>query len=566
MEFLQKISLKESKLFHYSVIAIFALSIFFTFSFIIFPKNIYGDGKIHSLNAIRSIGEGRLVSHQPHLIYSFADDKTIYVPISYPLMSESVFSVFYLIDQEIGLKFFSPFIAVCIFLILYNCLVDLGFFVAVIISTVSVLAISERLIMAPLIEPFLVLILLTTLFLFKKYLESNKNRYLYLSAVFISFAIISKQQGLFAFITLIFFLGIFLVFRILRKRETLNNALKIFFIFTVITVLISAPALVDQFKRNGTLAFAPGSTNLPDFFPLKNMIQPLLRSKFPANSEALEARNSRIGYDIEGRSFFETLSGFSLSPFLFFRSDNKSFMTEGYKSLLFISLIIILLWLLEQILENKLIPFWILVVCFLLEEITISYIFRTPIQQYQSFGIVLLTVLLFTSFFRVSLKERLTSKIVSVVIIFIFVFQYSRFMYPLWSSQGREDDYHEQAYKKLGIFVKQNIEQDSIFLAAETMFRFYADRDSLWINENIGDRVEKVLVSSIPKESLAYLKDLNVDFVVVDKSQLDRRGVYDYLPSEGLVTVVKDQKYFSKIYDPYNNGDLVLYKINYQNL
>ena len=71
---------------------------------------------------------------------------------------------------------------------------------------------------------------------------------------------------------------------------------------------------------------------------------------------------------------------------------------------------------------------------------------------------------------------------------------------------GREDDYHLEGYKRIGRFVNENTPENAIFLAPETSFRYYADRDTVWINESIAHLVADTIYSSNAKYAAENLK------------------------------------------------------------
>ncbi len=551
------------KIFKY-IVPIVALSIFIFFACITLRINIHGDAKFHTLFAKESAETGDLVRHNPYWIYEFQNNERIYVPIPYPLTSESLFSIIYLIGDETALKLYSPIMATIIFLLIYLCLKELSKFQSILISLLATLAISERLIMTPLIEPFLALVLLAGLFSIKKYFVSDRENYLYMSGLFFGVGAAIKQQGLFAVITIIGYFCCLFLFQYIKKTGILFNNKKVFLIFILITMTVPSVALFDQIHRNGTIAFAPGSTKLPSWLPFNSFLQPLTDSKFPSKPEALKIRYEIIGYNKEKRGLSATTKSFVLSPFLFYRSVLTSWITLPYKNLFNLILILFIFQIIKKNLFFKRnILFWLLVFLLILEEITASYILTTPVYQYHSFGIILITIIVSLSVIRFREDSRFLNSISVVLLILIFVFGYNKFILSTISDNGREDDYHIEGYKKVGEFVNNNIPKDKIFLSAETSFRYYAQRDTVWMNESIGDIVYEILIADNPQLLKGKLAILNVDFVIIDKSQNKRRGLIDYLPADGLFSKIKNNEDFIKIYDPYNDGEIEVYKVNY---
>jgi hypothetical protein len=140
---------------------------------------------------------------------------------------------------------------------------------------------------------------------------------------------------------------------------------------------------------------------------------------------------------------------------------------------------------------------------------------------------------------------------------------YINYVYPLWGQSGRESDSQLEGYKRIGNYVQTHTPSDAIFLAAETSFRYYAQRDIVWLNESIGDTVYDVISTSSDKDAIDGLRKLKASYVVINREQIQRRGVNDYLPPDGLVAYIDHSRYFTKVYDAFNNKQLVVYKINY---
>ncbi len=541
-----------------------AFCVFFFFLNITLRTNIHGDAKFHTLFAKESVETGKLARFNPYWIYDFNGGNRTYVPIAYPLTSESLFSVFYLIGSDVALKMYAPFMAAIIFLLIYLCLSELAVIQAILISFVATLAISERLVMTPLIEPLLTLVLLASIFSLKRYFISFEQKYLYLAGLFLGAAGAIKQQGLFAMITIILIFCTLFILQYVIKKGSFFKTKRVFSVFLFIVLIVPSIALVDQIQRNGTIAFAPGSTKLPNWLPFRNSIQPLVDSKFPSKPSALQARNDRIGYNREKRDLVATLKSFILSPFLFYRSVNSSWITSAFQGI-FILFIIMLAFsfISKQGILKKNIIFWTIVVMLLLEEIFASYILTTPVYQYHTFGIILITILFFLALIRSENNSKISQYISITFLFVIFVFGYTSYIFPNITSNGREDSYHLEGYKRIGEFVNTNIPKDAVFLSAETSFRYYAKRDTVWMDESVGDTVNKIISSTKPEEILENLSLLHINYIMIDKSQTQRYGVNDYLPPDGLVAVIDNSVEFTNIFDPYKDGEMVVYKINY---
>jgi hypothetical protein len=554
--------IKNGKNFIAFILFFFIIALF---SLINFKNNIHGDAKFHSLYAKTSVEKSTLTKTQPNSIYTFdKNGAPIYTPIAYPLTSESLFSLFYLIGGDTALKLLAPIMAGIIFLLVYLCIIEIGSFWASIIALIGVLSMTERLVMTPLIEPFLVVVLLSGVFSLKEFFKKDNINYLILACIFLGTAAAIKQQGLAAAIFVFIYLLFYWIYKLFIKHYSFSRFFKFFLISTTLLITIPSIALLEQSNRNGTIAFAPGSTSIPSIVPFKNHIQPLFNSKFPSNPSSLKARDQGIGYNKRARTLHSKIDGFFLAPFLFYRAGDDYWQTIGYGWILFLVIILIGL---ETISKDEFIKrnrfFWGLLIFLLLEEILVSYIMKEEVHQYHSFGIIIATTLLFVSFRRLMRFSTKYLGLAFAVLILLFGIGYYNFAIPLWNDKGREDNYHLLGYEKIGKYVQSNTSESSIFLAAETNFRYYANRDIVWVNESRGKQVIDILNSSDPQFTLSNLKDLHVGYVMIDKSQTKFSGLYDYLPPQGLIDVVQNKAYFLKIYDPYNDGQMTVYKINY---
>lgn len=546
------------------IILLFSLLTFVGFSVVVLQSNIHGDAKYHTLTAKASAEKGTLMQHQPYRLFEKQGDKRIYMPIAYPLTTESLFTLFYLFGGETALKLYAPILATLIFLIMYLCIKEVGIFQAAFISLLGTLAIGERLLMTPLMEPYLIICLLLACFLLKKYYQTKNISFFFLTSLFLGTAAAIKQQGFILAMFITFFVFLFLLYQVSKKESPLLKSIGIFSLFVFILFIIPSPAFKNQIDRTGTLAYAPGGTGIITSLPFSQQIQSSLNSNLPSDPKALASIREIIGYNKQKINLVNKFKGFLLSPFLYYRSTDSGFYTSAVSMLLNLIIIIIGLGLFSHDKIIKKNRFMLILFSSLIgAEVMNSFLFRTPITQYHSFGVLIATVLLFFFTFRFNFIGKYLKTLILTLFIVFFINGYANFIYPAWGQSGREDDRQIEGYTRIGAYVKQNTAPDAIFFAAETSFRYYAQRDIVWLNESIGDTVYSISTATKDTDALKNLRLLGTDYVVINRKQIERRGVNDYLPPNGLVSFIDHSKHFTKVYDAFNDNEMVVYKINY---
>jgi hypothetical protein len=545
-------------------IIIVALFIFIFYSFIALRLNIHGDAKFHTLYAAESIRTGDIVQNQPYSIYKYDGEKRIRTPIVYPLSSVALFSLLFLSGGEDALKFYSPIFAVLIFLMIYLCIRELGEFPSIIISTFVVLIINGRLVMTPLIEPYMVFLLLFGVFCLKKYFQERSIKWCLLGSLFFGASAAIKQQGLAIMLFAALFLSIYFIWNFIKNKRERHNILIAAFGSFIILLIVPMPAFINQYHRNGTIMVTPGSMHLPKHLPFKGKIEPLVTSKFDQRNDALKTLNRRIGYNKRSLSISEKFQGFIFAPFLYYRANDPVWRSNlAYRWLGLLIIFVVLLNFLKKdkaFREQRL--FWILILTLLSGDVLVSFFMQTPVIQYHTFGIVLMSTLVFSAIYNFVKGQKVLQVLVIASLFAIGLKGFINLSIPLWSDAGREDNYHIQSYKKIGNYVQNNTQSGSTFLAAETTFRYYARRDSIWANDYNADIVANIVESSDPNFILQNIHKLKVNYIVLDRGQINRRGLYDYIPSDGIFAVANDSKLLTKVYDPDGSGEIVVYKVN----
>jgi hypothetical protein len=528
-----------------------------------FRTNIHGDAKFHTLHAKESVFNNNLVKSQSYRLYSNDENKRVYMPISYPLTSEALFTILYLFGGEVLLKLYSPIFAVFIFLFTYLLLRNINLYFALVTGIVATLVNSERLLMTPMIEPYILVTSLAALYCLFKYFSIQKLKYLIISSILFSISIAIKQQGLLFIVPMLIFL---VSYYLLKVRKFPKNLIIIHLSLFISTItLLPFPAIKEQISRTGTFAYSPGQTDLPKTLPFYSHIQPKLTSNFPIKPQASEAIKLTINYNKVNLTYLDKLKGFLLVPFLYYRSVNISNQLAYFHgiAILFIIFTIIGFYTGRNSGDSQLL--FTLILIGSLYESVISFILKTPITQYHTIGITLVVILLCFSLFRL---YKYINIYVYFGILSLFSFYitkgYMNYIYPLWFTSGREDNYHLEGYKRIGEYVNSNISSDKIFLSGETSFRYYAQRDTVWINENLGKEVYDLLRTNDIVLASSLISKLRIDYVVINKDQHKRKGLNDYLPPEGLVSLINNPLYFEQIYDPYLDNHMGLYKLIYK--
>ncbi|MDB5178656.1 MAG: hypothetical protein JWN01_599 [Patescibacteria group bacterium] len=543
------------------LVIIGGLLVFSFYALITLNLNIHGDSKFHTQFAKESVESGFLVKNQPYRIYSISNGQISFEPISYPLGSEALFGSLYAIGGETLLQLLSAIMALGVYLLVYVLLREFGKKVALPTAILSVLVVGERLFMTPLLEPLLLILLLGAVVCVKNFLRQNDKKQLYLAALFVGAATCIKQQGLVALFAIAGFLTCFFVWKIAHKEWGLRK-ISALFIFILIAFTVPAPSIAEQIHRTGTFAFAPGRTELPSSMPFYNLVQPLLTSKFAVKPEAKAAIKEQVKYNQKKQSFTDKVRGFLLAPILFYRSTDSGFLSSSYTMLFYGTLTLLLLFVIALIRRGDV--FGGFLVYLMITEMLVSFTLKTPITQYHTFGVILVVMVL-----ALALKNLLAlAKVPGIAYLLLafglFTFNYADLLVPLWSSSGREDGHSLTAYQRIGAYVQESTPKSSIFLAPETSFRYYAKRDTIWLTEDNADVVMRIITNPNPDNELKDLRSLSVTHVVINASQLNRYGVNDYLPPDGLYAGIKNSPHFKKLYDPYGDGHFVIYEVRYE--
>lgn len=531
-----------------------------TFSYIsayVLTKNIDGDAFFHTFYAKEIAETQNLITHQPHKILDIKEGNVIYSPISYPLLYHLWLSILYMVGGEMFLKLSSPFLAsftVCIVYLLFrNVNRSLGLFA----GFFGVVLGSHRFIMAPMMEQYLIPIaLLAMLFIYRLY-RTGKVGDAILIGLFIGLGMVIKQQGL----IIGFLLILFVFISYLLKKRFMFDALSVkhlLFIFFVV-LLVAAVPLYNQIERTGTIGYSPDQTRLPDFVPFSSYInENILKSNFLLDDEGSEWMQNVIGYRLGDISVIDTYKQYILSPTHYNRWINY----DGQLHIIIFS-IFFFIGLIYLFRQDRII-FYLMSTIFLTSFLS-TWLWNQRIHQYQPLGLVILSVFLVSGKIKVAEYLRKYNKLLVILFItyLIIILSISWVTYihiPLFKQEGRQSNEYIEAFEELGKFVKENTPQEAIFLAAETNFRYYTERDAIWISEGGGGKIAKILNSTDPETAIEWINYYRIDYIFVNLDQTKRRGVYDYFPEKGLLSYIDNSSCFKKEFSTQNNK-LILYKV-----
>jgi len=526
--------------------------IFLFVNFYTLAANIHGDAKMHTLFAREIVKTGHILGHDPYRILNIKDDKVIYAPIAYPQTSHIFMALFYILGNEELLKFFSPFLvsvtALFTYLFFVNINIWLGFFGAIFATVLNM----RRFIMTPLMEQFLLFGAVSTIYFYYLFLKKRQTKYIMLTSLFWGLTLATKQQG---FILSAGILIHGLLFGFFKKTKNKSfNFLKQFAVIVLLTALVCSVPLYDQIERNGTFDSVPGSTKLP-----------FMTSKYPLDSASWEVLQSRLSYLFEYKSTFEVLGVLIIQPIYYSISLNiirtSSSLVNSWIIIFGILFILGYFYLAKE--DKKLFSLFLMV---FFSNLYMIYHTNTSLDQYHNVFLYLFAVIsmcgLFKSIKMLQKYHRLIIPLVLLILITSGTVGYTTYIQPLYGQSGREK--YIKYYKKLCMYVKDNTSKDSIFLTAETSFRYYCERNTIWITAGGGAKIPLIFETNNPNVALKWLKYYNVNYIFINNDQTKWRGSNDYIPPHGLLDYIDHLPCFEKVYEvPLENPKLILYKVSY---
>lgn len=511
-----------------------------------FNANINSDGANNAVLAKEIVKSQNLLQHQPYRIAEITNEEIVYYPISYSQFSHVFMALFYLIGGETGFKLFSPFLAMVTAFFVYIFLREINQVVAVLSSILVTIIGSFRFVsMTPLMEQYLLPMVIASVCFYSLYIKTNKKRYVLLTGLFLGITFVIKQQGvLFAGLMLpsIFFIHLYNSRNLKKISE-----LKVFMIILLIFVTISAIPTLEQIGRNGTI----------DFVPSNSIRIPFLHPKYFVNQEAKNMIINWISpqYWFIYESPFQVFKAYLLYP-LFYVNAPSFFDMRG----LVISFTLFLLGTIFIIKRNKRIGL-ILSSVFLLEVFTL-YLMNTPIQNYHVIGLAILSIFLSSGiyyFCKLIPNKKILIPLFSLVLIVLLVPSYVIYIHqPIFGHSRRINDEHLKSLESLSSFVETNIPENTIILGPDGEYRYWIERDFIWISDMGGIKISELLTTRDEENAIKILKEYNISYIFIDNDQIKRYGLGDYIPPDGLLMIIDHSCYFKKEYD---DGVLRLYKV-----
>jgi len=525
------------------------------FSFVSFytlSANIHGDAKIHTLFVREIVKTGQILDHNPYKILDIKGDKIIYAPVPYPQTSHISMALFYMLGNEEFLKFFSPFLtavtALFAYLLFRKINIWIGFFGAIFGTVLNM----RRFIMVPLIEQFLLFGTVSTIYFYYLFLRKRQMKYIILTSLFLGLTLATKQQGFILFVGILTHGVLFGLFRKIKYKSF--DFLKQFVLIVLLTILICVVPLYDQIERNGTIDSVPGNTKIPFMY-----------SKYPVDSASWEVLQSRLGYLFEYKSIFEVLGILLIQPIYYSGSLNiirTSSLLVNVWIIIFGILFILGYFYLAK--EDKKLCSLFLIVFF--SNLYMIYHTNTRLWQYHNLFLYLSAITSMCGLFELGKILRKYHRLIIPLVLLILITSgtvgYTTYIQPLYGQSGREK--YIKYYKKLCMYVRDNTPRDSIFLTDETSFRYYCERNIIWISAGGGAKIPLIFETNNPNVALKWLKYYNVNYIFINNDQTKWRGSNDYIPPHGLLDYIDCLPYFEKVYEvPLENPKLILYKVCY---
>jgi len=541
--------MEEARFRHTLPLALLCCLVFAYICVFVLPNNIHDDGMANGLLAKEIATTGDLLEHRPYHVMDASGGEVQYMPIAYPQTSHLAMALFYLIGEETFLEFFSPLFAVLTALFVYLLLSQVNRPVAFLAALVAVVINTDRFTMVPLVEQPLLALAVMSLYFYHRLLRTRQVRYVLLTALFLGLCVASKQQGLLVLATILSH-GVCVAVYEYVKRKDLHVLKLIMSMLAVVTIIAFIP-LFDQVDRNGTLDYVPGESALP-----------FLESNFPVDPEAEAIHEELIGYWPSYSSVFGVLKQYFLYPIRYTSGGAGGAIAIALLCLVSVCLVFSVAYLYGR--DRALLSILLLV---LLAEVIVTYLTDTPVHQYHVVGLSVYAILLVAGLrgawgaARPWVGKRLAvigaAALASALIAAPLVIYY-----PPWDNSGRYNDYYLEAFSQMGAYARENTPEDALFIAANEGFMYYAERDALWLNEGGGAKVPLIFSTDDESEALLWIRDYGVDYVFIDMRQLDRAGLFDYIPGCGLLDYIDSSSHFQEVCSVRPDGEaLILYRI-----
>lgn len=455
--------------------------LFFTVSYFYTSSNIPidGDGGFHASIVEKTAKQGKLITKHPYVLV----DQNTHLPLFYPKLFYSAMAVFYtFVGERIYLyivAFFGLLTGLFAFLISRNLSKSP---VIASISTIVVLS-SYGLVTNSVdmfrMETMTLLLAVSSIYCLIKYTTDKKSPWLIIATILFGACLATKQQ---AYI----YVPIFILIILNKYKKTLFTKIKLIFLFFLTSLLIAAPALIEEFKSTGTL-FYPG---VPLLSPIEQRI---------ANTTGVELysvgkgwKKYAIGSD-RGTYLKSEFSKFEnhlafLNPFNTGYENNFIYLSNIL--LIFGSLILIKT-------KNYFLIF------FLALQQILLYIF--PLERYYVLSQILSSLIIGLGVgFNLNTGRRNVNIYFGILCTLVMVASISSF-FPLVRNSLRIPDasYGQPVFGRLnaeieaGKWIEENTPEDSVVITSRAYLdSYYTQRDSLWLNQIGGENIYEAFLSN----------------------------------------------------------------------
>ena len=430
----------------------------------------------------------------------------------------------------------------------YILLRDINQVVAILACILTTVVGSLRFVsMTPLIEQYLLPIAIASICFYSIFLKTRKKQYAVLTGLFLGASFVIKQQGvLFAGLMLLIIFLIHLCNSINAQKKL---GLKVFTIILIVFTISIIGPLSEQIERNGTI----------DFVPANSVVIPFLYPKYFVNQEAVKRLIDWLSpsYWVAYESPFQAFKTYLLYP-LFYTKAPSTFDMNWF----IVFFVLSLLGMIFITKKNK--PLGLILFSLLLLEVFTLYLTNTPIQNYHVIGIASLSIILSSGiyyFCKLIPYKKTLIPLISVLLITSLIFSYvSHIHQPVFGHSGRIDDKHVRSLNNLSEFIEANVPANAILLGADGVYRYWIERDFFWMSDMGGLDIYTLLSTRSEEEALKILEEHNIEYIFVDYDQVKRKGFGDYIPPDGLLTILDKSNYFEKVYD---DNILGLYEVKY---
>lgn len=538
-------------------------SLIFLIIFILNRSNlISGDGGAYAYIAQYITEKRSIPSHLLNFVANVSEDNVTYFPISYPLLSFFVMSVFYAMGGVTWLYFYPAVCADIITFVVYIFVSKLSnkptgvvaasmiFLHHVILDTFSL---SIRM------EPLLMVFFFLAFYFYSTFVKTNGRKQAIYTGFALGLALATKQQA-FLFILFLFFHSIlYQAYRIFAHKAIEAKVIKNYFLMYGFATLVSAPFLVYLALDTGTLDYPPG--NRFWFLKPRWTVDPksvnYLSQFWPVEQASLQ---EKAFFSLQN-TFYPLHPGFHV-------------VVNPLRYIVFVFLGLGILYLSKQ--DRLTLSMFI---TFIIGELFFFVMSGAP-PRYFIFAFFLVMILLalglsqlyslFNRFLLV-LKPRIfrIGRIPIAVAFFIGLnlvavatpgylsFLYGRsYHVTVMGPKGPID--RTLQYKLAGEWIRENTPKDSFFLASRDVeAAYYFKRSVTWVNLLGMSRVIDILYSRDLQKTINYLREYGIDYIVYDPLfvYVDRfpPGLSDFLrygdPHFKLVYENELLKIYKIIYD-----------------